>query len=48
MLGALVRATKLVKLQSLFEEVNNQFGERIGSRNATVIQRAHDEVEKHA
>jgi pyruvate ferredoxin oxidoreductase gamma subunit len=48
MLGALVRATNLVKLQSLFVEVNNQFGERIGSRNATVIQRAHDEVEKHA
>jgi 2-oxoacid:acceptor oxidoreductase gamma subunit (pyruvate/2-ketoisovalerate family) len=48
MLGALVRATKIVKLESLFEEVKNQFGERIGSRNATVIQRAHDEVEKHA
>jgi 2-oxoacid:acceptor oxidoreductase gamma subunit (pyruvate/2-ketoisovalerate family) len=48
MLGALVRATNLVKLESLFTEVVNQFGERIGERNATVIQRAHDEVERHA
>jgi 2-oxoacid:acceptor oxidoreductase gamma subunit (pyruvate/2-ketoisovalerate family) len=48
MLGALIRATKLVKLESLFVEVNEQFGERIGERNAAVIQRAYDEVEKYA
>ncbi len=48
MLGALIRATNLVKLESLFTEVNKQFGERIGSRNITVIRRAHNEVEKNA
>ncbi len=48
MLGALIRVTNLVKLESLFVEVNKQFGERIGERNVTVIKRAHDEVEKHA
>lgn len=48
MLGALIRATNLVKLDSLFTEVTNQFGGRIGERNATVIQRAHDEVKRHA
>lgn len=48
MLGALIRVTNLVKLDSLFAEVTKQFGERIGERNATVIQRAHDEVVKNA
>ena len=48
MLGALIRVTNLVKLDSLFTEVINQFGERIGERNVTVIQRAHDEVKQHA
>ncbi|MFX1317647.1 MAG: 2-oxoacid:acceptor oxidoreductase family protein [Promethearchaeota archaeon] len=48
MLGALVRATSIVKLESLFVEVNEQFGERIGERNIAVIKRAYDEVEKHA
>ena len=46
MLGALIRVTNLVKLQSLFKEVSNQFGERIGEKNVRVIQRAHDEVQK--
>ena len=48
MLGALIHVTNLVKLKSLFTEVTKQFGERIGERNVTVIQRAHDEVQKHA
>jgi pyruvate ferredoxin oxidoreductase gamma subunit len=48
MLGALIRVTNLVKLESLFIEVNKQFGERIGERNVTVIRRAHEEVKKHA
>jgi pyruvate ferredoxin oxidoreductase gamma subunit len=48
MLGALIRATNLVKLDSLFKEVINQFGERIGNRNVTAIKRAYDEVQKHA
>ncbi len=48
MLGALVRVSKIIKLDSLFVEVLKQFGERIGERNVTVIQRAHDEVKKHA
>lgn len=48
MLGALIRATSLVKLDSLFKEVNEQFGDRIGGRNVTVIQRAYNEVQKHA
>ncbi|MFX0167883.1 MAG: 2-oxoacid:acceptor oxidoreductase family protein [Candidatus Hodarchaeota archaeon] len=47
MLGALIRATNLVKLDSLFGEVMKQFGDRIGDRNVTVIQRAFDEVQKH-
>ena len=46
MLGALIRATNLVTLESLFTEVTNQFGERIGERNVMVIKRAYDEVEK--
>ncbi len=48
MLGALIRVTNLVKLESLFTEVNRQFGDRIGERNVTVIKRAHGEVEKDA
>ncbi|MFW9831825.1 MAG: 2-oxoacid:acceptor oxidoreductase family protein [Candidatus Thorarchaeota archaeon] len=48
MLGALIRVTKLVKIDSLNTEVVNQFGERIGERNITVIKRAYDEVKKNA
>ena len=47
MLGALIRVTKLIKIDTLNVEVTNQFGDRIGERNITVIKRAHDEVEKH-
>lgn len=48
MLGALIRATNLVKLDSLFSEVKKQFGDRIGDRNVTAIKRAYDEVQKYA
>jgi Pyruvate/2-oxoacid:ferredoxin oxidoreductase gamma subunit len=47
MLGALIRASKLVSLDSLNAEVLAQLGDRIGEKNVTVIQRAHDEVKHH-
>ncbi|MFX1474906.1 MAG: 2-oxoacid:acceptor oxidoreductase family protein [Promethearchaeota archaeon] len=47
MLGALIRATKIITLDSLFTEVQRQFGERIGEKNVTLIKQAFDQVEKH-
>jgi pyruvate ferredoxin oxidoreductase gamma subunit len=47
MLGALIRVAKLVKLENLFTEVMANFGERIGQKNVTIIQKAHDEVQKN-
>ncbi len=46
MLGALVKITPLVKLESLYAEILQQFGERIGQKNIDVIKRAYDEVQK--
>ncbi len=47
MLGALVRATNIIKLESLFTEVHSQFGERIGEKNVAVIKQAYDLVQKY-
>jgi pyruvate ferredoxin oxidoreductase gamma subunit len=47
MLGALIRVSKLVSLDSLNAEVLAQLGERIGEKNLIVIKRAHDEVKHH-
>lgn len=47
MLGALVRATGIIKLDSLFNEVHRQFGERIGEKNVTLIKQAYEQVQKH-
>ncbi len=47
MLGALIRATDIIKLDSLYTEVQNQFGERIGEKNVTLIKQAYEKVEKH-
>jgi len=46
MLGAVVRATGLVKLDSLLEVVKERFPGRIGELNVGVIKTAHDEVVK--
>jgi pyruvate ferredoxin oxidoreductase gamma subunit len=43
MLGALIKATKVVKLESLKEPVDHRFG-RIAQRNMAAMKRAFDEV----
>lgn len=47
MLGALIRATDIIKLSSLYTEVKNQFGERVGEKNVTLIKQAFDQVQKY-
>jgi len=48
MLGALIRAANIVKLETLIEEVHRTFGARLGEKNANLIRRAYQEVQKHA
>ncbi len=43
MLGALVRATGVVKLESLFEPVQRRFG-RLGERNINALKKAYEET----
>jgi pyruvate ferredoxin oxidoreductase gamma subunit len=43
MLGALIKATKVVKLESLKGPVDHRFG-RIAQKNLTALKRAYDEV----
>jgi pyruvate ferredoxin oxidoreductase gamma subunit len=43
MLGALIKATKVVKLESLKGPVDHRFG-RIAEKNLTALKRAYDEV----
>ena len=44
MLGATVKATKIVKLASLLKMTQNRFMGKIGELNVKLIKRAHDEV----
>lgn len=44
MLGATVKATKIVKLESLIEATRRRFPGKIGNLNVKVIKRAYDEV----
>ncbi len=46
MLGAVVKATGVVELESLLEAVNERFGGRIGEANVEVIQAAYEGVRK--
>ena len=46
MLGAVVRATRLVKLDSLLEAVKERFPGRIGELNVGVVKTAYEEVVK--
>ena len=46
MLGAVVRATGVVDLDSLIEVVTARFGGKIGELNAQVVKDAHKEVVK--
>ena len=44
MVGALVKATGVVKLESLFEPTNHRFG-RLAERNIKAMKRAYEETE---
>ncbi|MFB0558360.1 MAG: 2-oxoacid:acceptor oxidoreductase family protein [Candidatus Bathyarchaeia archaeon] len=46
MLGAVVKATGMVKLDSLLEVVKERFPGRVGELNLQVVKTAHDEVVK--
>ena len=46
MLGALIKATKVVKLASVAAPLEHRFG-RIAPRNQKALQRAYDEVKIH-
>jgi pyruvate ferredoxin oxidoreductase gamma subunit len=46
MLGATVKATGIVKLESLIEAVKNRFTGKVGEVNASLVKRAYDEVTK--
>jgi pyruvate ferredoxin oxidoreductase gamma subunit len=43
MIGALLKATKVVKLESLFEPLRQRFG-RLAERNIEAMKRAHEET----
>ena len=43
MVGALLRATGVVKLESLFEPLRQRFG-RLAERNISAMKRAHEET----
>lgn len=45
MLGALIKVTKLVKLDSLLKVTTSRFPGVLGEKNVSAIQRAYDEVE---
>lgn len=44
MLGALVKATGLVKMETLEESIRESFAGEIGDKNVEVVRRAHEEV----
>jgi pyruvate ferredoxin oxidoreductase gamma subunit len=46
MLGATVKATGIVRLDSLIAEVKKRFPGKVGEVNTSLIQRAYDEVRK--
>ncbi len=46
MLGAVVRATGVVKLDSLLEVVKERFSGKIGEQNVQLIETAYEEVEE--
>jgi len=46
MLGAIVKATGIVKLDSLLAAVQERFSGRIGDLNVKLIETAYDEVKK--
>ncbi len=46
MLGAVVKATGVVELESLLEAVNERFGGRIGEANVEVVEAAYEGVRK--
>ena len=43
MIGALMRATKVIKLESLFEPLRERFG-RLAARNISAMQKAYEET----
>ena len=43
MIGALIRATEVVKLDSLFEPLNERFG-RLAEKNINAMKRAYEET----
>jgi pyruvate ferredoxin oxidoreductase gamma subunit len=49
MLGALVRVSNIVKLESVLEELRNKLGaklpEKVVEKNILSVQRAYDEVD---
>ncbi|MHA1954402.1 MAG: 2-oxoacid:acceptor oxidoreductase family protein, partial [Candidatus Heimdallarchaeaceae archaeon] len=45
MLGALLRVTKLVKLESLLQVTTGRFKGALGEKNVAAIKRAYEEVE---
>lgn len=44
MIGALVKATGVVKIDSVISAVKERFPGELGEKNATVVRRAHDET----
>jgi pyruvate ferredoxin oxidoreductase gamma subunit len=44
MLGAVVKATGMVKIDSLLQVVGERFGGRIGELNLELLKTAHEEV----
>jgi pyruvate ferredoxin oxidoreductase gamma subunit len=46
MLGATVKATGIVKLESLIKAVKTRFSGKVGEINASLTKRAYDEVKK--
>jgi pyruvate ferredoxin oxidoreductase gamma subunit len=43
MIGALVKATTVVKLESLFQPLNNRFG-RLAEKNIKAMKQAYEET----
>lgn len=46
MLGATIKATRTVKLESMIEVVKTRFGGKIGELNAEVVKKAYEKVKK--
>ncbi|RLE59028.1 MAG: hypothetical protein DRN53_07600 [Thermoprotei archaeon] len=47
MLGALVKATGIVKLESIFKVIETRFKGKVVEMNIEAIKRAYEEVRKH-